>query len=298
MQNPELHAELSRVIESAIARKATQTYRWREDHITLSWLEDLQDSDVLSRPRIGSLYVELAAWKLSGRAETGLGDVAVLARIRYPETSSHYEAGAFLEAKRSDPAAPFRYSYFDERQYLRVAGSLAHRYLFYRREPFATPEDSELQYAIALEDAGEAALAKFLKRPRGVSTGPFAEAEPGLAGPNRTGLGRASAVPSYLLGCFRKPLGDGAFSAGVALATQIHRYCHGWDLGPMPPPDHGLQVPDDVPFILTLTAAHGGLEPPQACPVPEGYERVRSQPDSDPDKRGRGHGGNENMGFG
>lgn len=297
MQNPELHAELSRVIESAIARKATQDHRWREDHITLSWLEDLQDSNVLSRPRIGSLHVELAAWKLSGQIETQLGDVAVLARIRYPETSNHYEAGAFLEAKRSDPAAPFRYSHFDERQYLRVSGSLAHRYLFYRREPFATSEDSELRYAMELEDAGEAVLAQLLKRRRGVSTGPFAEAEPGLAGPNRTGLGRASAVPSYLLGCFRKPLGDGAFSAGVALATQIHRYCHGWDLGPMPPPDHGLRVPDDVPFILTLTAAHAGVEKPEACAVPGGYERIRSQTGSDPDTRGRGQGGKDDLGF-
>lgn len=68
MRNLGLDRDLHRVIESAIAKKAKQVQRWREDHITLAWLEELQDSAVFSAPAAGSLDIEMAAWKLSGRA--------------------------------------------------------------------------------------------------------------------------------------------------------------------------------------------------------------------------------------
>jgi len=139
MQNPELHAELSRVIESVIEKKASQRQLWREDHITLSWIEALQDSPELRRPAAGAIQVEFKAWKLSGRMEFTHGDVAVLARIRHPETSTCFEGCAFLEAKRSEPTAPFCYRHFNPAQYQRFSGLAAHRYVLYRREAFEEP---------------------------------------------------------------------------------------------------------------------------------------------------------------
>jgi hypothetical protein len=95
MRNLKLHRELHRVIESAIAKKAKQVQRWREDHITLAWLEELEDSAVFSAPAAGPLDIQMAAWKLSGRPENVCGDVAVIARIRHPQTASYYQGARF-----------------------------------------------------------------------------------------------------------------------------------------------------------------------------------------------------------
>lgn len=270
MRNAELYRCLSLVIESLIARKATQVQRWREDHITLSWLEALTDNEVFKRPAFGSLNVELAAWKLSGREESLCGDVAVIARIRYPVTSTFYQGAAFLEAKRSDPESPFRYSHFNHDQYRRVAKWPAHRYLFYRRRPFAGSMANAGDHPEELESPEERLLAAlFGDRVRERTEKLDAEDQ------RCSDLAYSSAVPSYLLTCFPPPLADGVFSAGIPLAAQIHRYCHGWDLEAALP-DQPVLIPADVPFVLTASVAHAGAEMPASPRLPKGYERIRS----------------------
>jgi hypothetical protein len=279
MRNLELHRELHRVIESAIAKKAKQVQRWREDHITLAWLEELEDSAVFSAPAAGPLDIKMATWKLSGRAENMRGDVAVIARIRHPQTSSHYEGAAFLEAKRSDTEPPYKYSSFDASQYQRFKDLSAHRYLFYRRSASRAPPKLAVEVVNILE-----VLDDFVLGRRGVFTPDslVATLQEEVRRSHALRLTHTSTVPTYLLQCFPTPLGDGIFSAGISLASQIHRYCHGWDLGPPLPPDQPVAVPDDVPFILTVAAGHGGAERPSLPEVPDGYVRVGAGEDFRP----------------
>jgi hypothetical protein len=90
------------VIEEIVRSEVVGNYpqQWDENHITYSILRKLQ---ALKLVEINGLretfYARWSAFKLSGKAETDLGDIAIVVRINYPD-GVQLEGAAFLEAKK------------------------------------------------------------------------------------------------------------------------------------------------------------------------------------------------------
>ena len=245
----ELLAALNDAIEEAISENAERADCWRENQITCDWLKAMVRALRQQGSQPGFANIKIAAYKQSGQLETDHGDVAVQAIITPHGADDAIRGYAFLEAKKSGFSGPFHYREFRQEQLDRVSrGTSQHRYLFYRREP-RFPEGLYTAFLIPwMHHKGEFRV-------------------------------RSSACPTYLVPGFSKPLGDAVFEAGMPLAIQIFRYCHGWDLDVFPPKSESLPIPEGVPFLLSISANYNDEHPPEPLAVPESFEELDDDDD-------------------
>ena len=232
---------LHRTIEESLESNAQSFDSWDENHLTIEWLKDIRRALTNSNERSGSINLEMAAFRLSGHQETLFGDVAILARILPAGATTPFLGTAFLEAKRSNYKEPLNYNGFREDQRKRVsAGNPHHRYVFYRRKSYSQELWSEQAFMQA-------------------------------AYPFLVQMRRSSVQPTYLIPCYRTPLGDSVFDAGIPLSRQIFRYCYGWDLDIQPDDAHPVVLPEGVSFVLVIAVGHDNAEAPELPEAPEGY---------------------------
>ncbi len=120
------------LVTSAIA--SCHPRGWNENHITYSWLKNLQDNlgSVTVRGLGAPFSVAWDAYKVDGRLEAQYGDVAVLVEMRFTKRRS-LSGVAFLEAKRFYSTD---YRQLDWKQLTKQSSTTAnHRLLLYDTHP-------------------------------------------------------------------------------------------------------------------------------------------------------------------